>query len=443
MKSFLNTCALYGAGLNAHGILRYIGYTNISNIIDSFNDRIGKEFEGFYTIGIEDFLKKDSGEPIIVSAYQKAEEVIRNLKKIGYSNYLIAPYLQSSVTEIDEIADLVLEHAKERHLVFDNSLNMLVPMLLDEFDKRGKLDMVLGFLNNDNNFVLQHYGKRVVDAVGENIYVIKTGIDDENKEIYKSNSINICNLMYYNPHYQNQDLAKFKNLYKNKRCFIIGNGPSLKMEDLDLLHNRREICFGSNGIFHAYKNTKWRPDYYVITDFLRYKENYKVINELNEKNIFIRRFYNMEGMQYPIGANIYNSPPQRSDFEFSDDITKAVFSGMTVTYNMLQIAAYMGFDKIYLLGVDFSFSSTPNSGTNHFDSNYEKSSSVKDIFYRDENLAAFMSAEKYARNHGFRIFNATRGGMLEVFERVSFDSLFKSEVKDNEENSSNYADKDE
>ena len=38
---------------------------------------------------------------------------------------------------------------------------------------------------------------------------------------------------------------------------------------------------------------------------------------------------------------------------------------------------------------------------------------------------AFEFAEEYSKEHGFRIYNATRGGALEAFERVDFDSLFK------------------
>jgi hypothetical protein len=35
-----------------------------------------------------------------------------------------------------------------------------------------------------------------------------------------------------------------------------------------------------------------------------------------------------------------------------------------------------------------------------------------------------MSAKEYADEHGIKILNATRGGELEVYDRVCFDSLF-------------------
>ncbi|MBQ4379398.1 MAG: hypothetical protein II821_09430 [Treponema sp.] len=46
------------------------------------------------------------------------------------------------------------------------------------------------------------------------------------------------------------------------------------------------------------------------------------------------------------------------------------------------------------------------------------------IFPWDFATNAFFAAKRYADEHGVRILNATRGGKIEVFERVDFDSLF-------------------
>ena len=84
----------------------------------------------------------------------------------------------------------------------------------------------------------------------------------------------------------------------------------------------------------------------------------------------------------------------------------------------------MGFKEIYLLGVDFSFSSNYKDACNHFIKNYYTKDS-KAIFFADkESLQAYMSAREYADKNGIKIYNATRGGKLEVFDRVDFDSLF-------------------
>ncbi len=42
------------------------------------------------------------------------------------------------------------------------------------------------------------------------------------------------------------------------------------------------------------------------------------------------------------------------------------------------------------------------------------------------------SNKKYADKNGVKIFNATRGGMLEVFERVDLDDMFANIKRSNE-----------
>lgn len=42
----------------------------------------------------------------------------------------------------------------------------------------------------------------------------------------------------------------------------------------------------------------------------------------------------------------------------------------------------------------------------------------------DQVTLAYQSAKQYANQHDFKIYNATRGGKLEIFERVDFNDLF-------------------
>ena len=125
-------------------------------------------------------------------------------------------------------------------------------------------------------------------------------------------------------------------------------------------------------------------------------------------------------------------PPKKNMYKFSADITNQVIEGLTVTYSCIQLAAYMGFSEIYLLGVDHNYSVEIDSDGNiikHDDhvKNYfdEAAVSINDINLPKvvEMTRAYLSAEKYSRDHGFRIYNATRGGKLEVFERVNFDTI--------------------
>lgn len=57
---------------------------------------------------------------------------------------------------------------------------------------------------------------------------------------------------------------------------------------------------------------------------------------------------------------------------------------------------------------------------------YNEKSSDNLNHYEDRMILAYESAKKYVDSHNISIYNATRGGMLEVFERVDFDSLFEN-----------------
>ena len=52
------------------------------------------------------------------------------------------------------------------------------------------------------------------------------------------------------------EIKVFKNKHDGQRCFIIGNGPSLTAEDLNLLKN--EVTFAANRIYNFVKKALQR-----------------------------------------------------------------------------------------------------------------------------------------------------------------------------------------
>jgi len=264
------------------------------------------------------------------------------------------------------------------------------------------------------------------------------------------NGINVSN-----PH-----LEQFKNIHKEKRCFLIGNGPSLRAEDLVMIKKHGDISFASNKIYKIYEYTDWRPDFYFSSDqlfmtqnwndiiavkgnkFLSYADNYitpDMLSKLTDtNNIF---FFQSTHLDFDFKNNAFlpfylpNNEPYPS---FSEDTSKFVYEGFSVTYLMMQWAAYMGFSELILLGVDHNYKHTCNnmekmlppqkmSGTvagDYFSDHYFKEGELIGIADTHSTELAYIKAEQYSREHGFRIYNATRGGKLEVFERVDFDELF-------------------
>lgn len=232
--------------------------------------------------------------------------------------------------------------------------------------------------------------------------------------------------------YNHIGLQKYKNIYKGRRIFLIGNGPSMTIEDLETLHDNNEICFAFNKIYRIFEKTKWRPDYIGMTDMDVIRQ---VENEIMQYNIplFVGDRYN-EMLKYnekfeDYYIHLIDEPSYPNEPHFSEDIVKGVYIGLTSVYDLgIQIAAYMGAKEIYLLGVDNTMVGQITDERNHFIKDYYNANE-KELYRNRESTVdkteqAYLAAERYSREHGFRIFNATRGGALEIFERVDFDGLF-------------------
>ena len=241
-------------------------------------------------------------------------------------------------------------------------------------------------------------------------------------------------------------LKAFKNKYKGKRCFIIGNGPSLTSRDLDLIKN--EYSFAANRIFYIFDRTAWRPTFYCLQDLNILKETGN--DCLKAINTSLFSFFRMTS--YKIIKN-YNWDLSKINFvpiweyykingeiPFTTNAKYFIFDGWTVTYMAMQLAVYMGFTEIYLIGVDHSFPFKLNekgevevvdkSIAAHFYETSKNNEGADAHKRRTSNYAVvtkgYEAAERTSRQSGkFRIYNATRGGKLEVFERVNLEDVLK------------------
>ena len=96
----------------------------------------------------------------------------------------------------------------------------------------------------------------------------------------------------------------------------------------------------------------------------------------------------------------------------------------------MQLAIYMGFKRIYLLGVDHNYAKqVSRSGVVTEDkSKATYGEGIIDtgigIQYTDTTTEAYEKAQQYCQTHDVKIYNATRGGKLEIFPRVSLEDSF-------------------
>ena len=142
------------------------------------------------------------------------------------------------------------------------------------------------------------------------------------------------------------------------------------------------------------------------------------------KNVFtgdnVRFFVLREKNYYPANAS------------FSKDICQCIAQGYTVTYGAIQLAVYMGFKEIYLIGVDHNYNITRDANgrpvkTASAQKDYTDGMSdyvnIKNLPRIEESTIAYETADTVTRKTGVRIYNATRGGKLDAFERVDLDKI--------------------
>lgn len=218
----------------------------------------------------------------------------------------------------------------------------------------------------------------------------------------------------------------YKNIHSGKRCFIIATGPSLTMEDIESLKD--EYTISMNSICKLYDQTEWRPTYYAIQDNQVFDKMQNIIRRHKEVPVFIsdnilptyRR--EKEWIEFPTDTmyHSYDMKIGKYHAKFSDDCYDIVYDGYSIAYSCVELAVYMGFKEIYLLGADCTYMGEKE----HFvDSGVEDRSRK---FATPKLTVGYQEAKKYADAHNIKIFNATRGGVLEVFPRINLDDVLKN-----------------
>ncbi len=226
-------------------------------------------------------------------------------------------------------------------------------------------------------------------------------------------------------------LAQYKDRYKGKRCFVVCTGPSLTFEDLKLIEG--EYAFGMNSILKIFGDTTWRPTFYGVQDIKVFQKMHSYIDSSGIQDVFISDIVESRVIKgekvkkldnakiFPLNLYGHQYNCKNPKFKFSDDISACVYDGYSITYSLIQIACYMGFKEIYLLGCDNSYAKEPEKQyfVSHgiVDPNAQRQAEYQRI--------AFECAKKHTERKGIHIYNATRGGALEVFPRVNLDEVMK------------------
>lgn len=439
---------IWGAGRRGKAVVDAIGADRVLAIVEKNCKLVGLEYKGIPIVSPEKYLYDYGNNPILVTPEGYEEKLIQELRGqgidwaftyTGEENSIIALFQQYGKERLRERLCNGMEYAIWGY-------NLLAILLYDFLEENGIECRLIE--NPDVAGSIKSYFKDVLKMKEEtqeecgrkkHTVLLAEPMEEAKREKFGDNAIEqyydfgLRRDCFYNPL-----LEKFKGIHHGKRCFIVATGPSLRMEDLDKLYQNHELCISMNGIFAAFDETRWRPNYYIADDFNLVRVRKREILEMEVKEKFISdNAWYFEKRREPANVCKWHLIRQWYDEkmpEFSEDFSRGGFCGYTITYDgALQLAVYMGFTEIYLLGTDCSKSDGVK--TRHFSTDYytPEEKNVNYSLQLDKILLAYQAAKKYADAHGIKIYNATRGGELEVFERVDFDSLFEEKEVNTDE----------
>jgi hypothetical protein len=242
-------------------------------------------------------------------------------------------------------------------------------------------------------------------------------------------------------------LKKMKDEFKGRRCFIMGNGPSLNKMDLEAFAG--EFVWASNKAYLLFDRISWRPSFYVAVDTRVVPDIARDIERImyplsNTRCFFPLPFHDQKILSSNPNVFWYYEKKFMSTLDpyemFTTNAYSWVSSVTTVTIAALQLAVFLGFNPIYLIGCDTNYKvpdtvkfeggsdyllSTQNDDPNHFDSSYFGANSRWHQPKPENMLLHYEKAKEVCDALGVRVFNATVGGKLETFPRTDYLEVLK------------------
>jgi hypothetical protein len=208
---------------------------------------------------------------------------------------------------------------------------------------------------------------------------------------------------------------------------------------LDLTKLKNEFTFGVNAIYTNFDKMGFFPSYYVVEDTFVAEDRKNEINDFNGSEKLFGNYlkYCFNESDDVTWLNVRFRYDEYKDFpKFSTNALRQIWTGGTVSYLSLQMAYYMGFKDVYLIGFDHSYTipqhdiiegtkiTSVGDDVNHFNKEYFGKGKRWHDPAVDRMELSYLKSKKYYEADKRKIYNATVGGQLEVFERVNFNSLF-------------------
>lgn len=238
--------------------------------------------------------------------------------------------------------------------------------------------------------------------------------------------------------------AALKDRHRGRRCFVIGNGPSLARQDLAPLAG--EVTIAMNAFVRHPLVRHVRPTYYLFADHVFFDGTPQCdaflagVRDAVTDSTFLaplacartiagRGLLPQDCTRYVAYAGMLRSANVRDI-----DLTRTVPAVINCAQLAIMTAIYTGCSQIYLLGLDhdwlasrvheghfYAGKTLPNHAVAHGDPQRWP--------YRDQLRSAgeawdgYIALREYAERRGTQIVNCTAGGFLDVFPRQAYEPL--------------------
>lgn len=222
-----------------------------------------------------------------------------------------------------------------------------------------------------------------------------------------------------------QRLLTLKDSCKTRPMLVVGNGPSLNDTPLDEFAGTPAI--GTNKINLIFPRTSWRPSMILCMNrhVMRQNQDWFATTEIPVFYSWQSRWFISKENRNTASYFLNLTTP-----DFSTDITSGVGLAWTITYAALQFAYYAGADPVILVGIDHSFATkgpanklviNPGDDVNHFDPGYFPAGTAWNLPDLQASEDAYRRARIAFENSGRSILDATTGGRLDIFDKISVD----------------------
>jgi len=212
---------------------------------------------------------------------------------------------------------------------------------------------------------------------------------------------------------------------------IVGTGPSLRVTDLSSIGARPTI--GMNRLYQGFDALGFRPDRLVCVNLMMLEQSAAEIAATGVP-VFAswaaRQHFSAEAEA--MGRVTYLRTMDGT--AFSRALADRVYTGSTVTYVALQLAYWLGWREVTLLGIDHTYRLEQHEqllephatsvrrapDQNHFLPSYFPAGQSWQLPDLETSERAYSNARAAFEADGRRILDATVDGALQVFEKADW-----------------------